>query len=94
VAAAVRRKADSQLMDGESIVYRRQRDAELRPATPLRARQGSLTSRVDPVELNGTEVRKQPLVERDGNTIFEHVCRLGHEGIVAKRTDHVYESGR
>lgn len=68
-------------------------------------------------ELNGTEVRKQPLVERkellgdllkkapdgieysdhlggDGNTIFEHVCKLGHEGIVAKRKDLPYESDR
>jgi bifunctional non-homologous end joining protein LigD len=33
-------------------------------------------------------------IEGDGNTIFEHVCKLGHEGIVAKRKDLAYESGR
>lgn len=30
----------------------------------------------------------------DGAEIFAHVCRLGHEGIVAKRADLPYESGR
>lgn len=33
-------------------------------------------------------------IEGDGNTIFEHVCKLGHEGIIAKRKDLPYESGR
>jgi bifunctional non-homologous end joining protein LigD len=30
----------------------------------------------------------------DGPTIFEHVCRMGLEGIVSKRTDAPYRSGR
>ena len=30
----------------------------------------------------------------DGAEIFAHACRLGHEGIVAKRIDLGYESGR
>lgn len=29
----------------------------------------------------------------DGPTIFEHVCRLGLEGIVSKRSDAPYRSG-
>ena len=29
----------------------------------------------------------------DGPTIFDHVCRLGLEGIVSKRTDAPYRSG-
>ena len=29
----------------------------------------------------------------DGPTVFEHVCRLGLEGIVSKRTDAPYRSG-
>lgn len=33
-------------------------------------------------------------VEGDGQIIFRHVCKLGHEGIVAKRKDLPYESGR
>ena len=30
----------------------------------------------------------------DGPTMFEHVCLLGLEGIVSKRTDAPYRSGR
>jgi bifunctional non-homologous end joining protein LigD len=29
----------------------------------------------------------------DGPTLFEHVCRLGLEGVVSKRTDAPYRSG-
>ncbi len=29
----------------------------------------------------------------DGPTIFEHVCKLGLEGVVSKRTDAPYRSG-
>ncbi len=29
----------------------------------------------------------------DGPTVFEHVCRMGLEGIVSKRTDAPYRSG-
>jgi bifunctional non-homologous end joining protein LigD len=30
----------------------------------------------------------------DGNTIFRHACAMGLEGIVAKRRDRPYQSGR
>jgi bifunctional non-homologous end joining protein LigD len=33
------------------------------------------------------------LVHDDGATVFEHVCRLGLEGIVSKRIDAPYRSG-
>ena len=29
----------------------------------------------------------------EGPTVFEHVCRMGLEGIVSKRTDALYRSG-
>jgi bifunctional non-homologous end joining protein LigD len=29
-----------------------------------------------------------------GHVVFDHACKLGHEGIVAKRKDLPYESGR
>jgi ATP-dependent DNA ligase len=29
----------------------------------------------------------------DGPTVFEHVCRMGLEGVVSKRTDAPYRSG-
>jgi bifunctional non-homologous end joining protein LigD len=30
----------------------------------------------------------------DGSTVFEHVCRLGLEGVVSKRRDKPYRHGR
>src|ERR1700704_5441341 len=33
-------------------------------------------------------------IEGEGHLIFEHACKLGCEGIVAKRKDLPYESGR
>lgn len=33
-------------------------------------------------------------LDTDGATIFEHACRVGCEGIVAKRADQPYRSGR
>jgi ATP-dependent DNA ligase len=32
-------------------------------------------------------------LDRDGVTVFEHVCRMGLEGIVSKRLDSPYRSG-
>ena len=33
-------------------------------------------------------------IEDDGELVFEHACRLGLEGIIAKRIDAPYKSGR
>jgi ATP-dependent DNA ligase len=33
-------------------------------------------------------------IEGDGAYIFQAACKLGHEGIVVKRKDLPYESGR
>jgi bifunctional non-homologous end joining protein LigD len=41
----------------------------------------------DGIEFNG-------YIEGDAHAIFEHACKLGCEGIVAKRKDLPYESGR
>jgi ATP-dependent DNA ligase len=35
-----------------------------------------------------------PHMEGEGHVIFEHACKIGCEGIVAKRKDLAYESGR
>lgn len=72
----------------------------------------------DVLELNGEDLRKEPLEKRkaklekilrkadqgirfnghfedeDGSTIFRHACKLGLEGIVSKRRDFGYRSGR
>jgi ATP-dependent DNA ligase len=59
----------------------------------------------DLIELNGDDLRRDPLEGRkgtlststwkgDGETVFRHVCKLGLEGIVSKRKDSPYRSGR
>ena len=72
----------------------------------------------DLIELNGTDLRREPLQVRkatlasvlakagpgirlnehlecdDGETVFRHACQLGLEGIVSKRKDSTYRSGR
>jgi len=71
----------------------------------------------DLIELNGDDVRRDPLkvrkatlrsvlakaglgvrfnehIEGDGPTVFAHACKMGLEGIVSKRKDSPYRSGR
>jgi bifunctional non-homologous end joining protein LigD len=72
----------------------------------------------DLIELDGDDLRREPLVVRkatlasvlanrvgpgirlndhievDGPTVFAHACKLGLEGIVSKRKDSAYRSGR
>jgi len=71
----------------------------------------------DLIELNGDDLRRDPLERRkatlemilvkvgegirfnehmkgDGETVFRHACKLGLEGIVSKRKDSIYRSGR
>ena len=42
----------------------------------------------------GTGIRLSEHLDGDGETIFRHACTLGAEGIVAKRRDRPYRSGR
>jgi len=71
----------------------------------------------DLIELNGDDLRRDPLhvrkatlrfivanaspsirfnehIEGDGPTVFAHACKMGLEGIVSKRRDSAYCSGR
>jgi ATP-dependent DNA ligase len=117
VQAALRLRATSALLDGEGIVY----DQNGMPDFNLihskeYDREVSLIA-FDLLELNGEDVRQQPLTERkrrlqfllrplregielsehlegDGADIYRAACSLGHEGIVAKRKDLPYESGK
>ena len=46
--------------------------------------------------IGGAKQRAIQFVEHltdDGPTVFEHVCRMGLEGIVSKRVDAPYRSG-
>jgi ATP-dependent DNA ligase len=42
----------------------------------------------------GRGVRFSEHIEGDGSIIFEHACKMGLEGIVSKRRDLPYRSGR
>jgi ATP-dependent DNA ligase len=42
----------------------------------------------------GLGLRLNEHLEGDGSTIFAHACMLGLEGIVSKRKDSPYRSGR
>jgi bifunctional non-homologous end joining protein LigD len=42
----------------------------------------------------GPGIRFNEHMEGDGETVFRHACKLGLEGIVSKRRDSAYRSGR
>jgi bifunctional non-homologous end joining protein LigD len=42
----------------------------------------------------GDGIRLNEHIEEDGPTVFRHACKLGLEGIVSKRKDSPYRSGR
>ena len=60
-------------------------------ALPLDERKRRLAFLVAKVK-DGIEYNEH--LEGNGEEIFQHACRLRHEGIVAKRRDRPYESGR
>jgi ATP-dependent DNA ligase len=39
-------------------------------------------------------IRSNEHIEGDGPTVFAHACKMGLEGIVSKRKDSPYRSGR
>jgi bifunctional non-homologous end joining protein LigD len=117
VHAAKKIKADTFLLDGEGVVYDKKGIPNFALLHSREYDNEVSLCAFNLLELQGTEVRKQPLLDRkvlladllkkvkDGNefndhiegsgpAIFQHACRLGHEGIVAKRKDLPYESGK
>jgi bifunctional non-homologous end joining protein LigD len=42
----------------------------------------------------GPGLRFNEHIEADGPTVFAHACKMGLEGIVSKRKDSTYRSGR
>ena len=58
---------------------------------PLQVRKATLASIVTKA---GLGVRFNKHVEGDGPTVFAHACKMGLEGIVSKRKDSMYRSGR
>jgi bifunctional non-homologous end joining protein LigD len=58
---------------------------------PLEVRKAALASIVAKA---GLGIRFNEHIEGDGPTVFAHACKLGIEGIVSKRKDSAYRSGR
>ena len=58
---------------------------------PLEMRKATLRSMLAKA---GLGLRFNKHLEGDGPTVFAHACKLGLEGIVSKRKDSAYRSGR
>jgi bifunctional non-homologous end joining protein LigD len=58
---------------------------------PLEVRKATLASVLAKA---GAGLRFNEHIEADGPTVFAHACRMGLEGIVSKRRDLPYRSGR
>jgi ATP-dependent DNA ligase len=58
---------------------------------PLEVRKATLASTVAKASPG---IRFNEHIEGDGPTVFAHACKLGLEGIVSKRKDSAYRSGR
>jgi len=58
---------------------------------PLEVRKATLRSMLAKA---GLGLRFNKHLEGDGPTVFAHACKLGLEGIVSKRKDSAYRSGR
>ena len=58
---------------------------------PLEVRKATLRSMLAKA---GLGLRFNEHLEGDGPTVFAHACKMGLEGIVSKRKDSAYRSGR
>ena len=58
---------------------------------PLEVRKATLASIVAKAQ---SGIRFNEHIEGDGPTVFAQACKLGLEGIVSKRKDSAYRSGR
>src|SRR5215813_11978908 len=110
-------KARSCLIDGKAIAFEDGGLASFDLIRHQRANESIFLYAFDLIELNGDDLRRDPLevrkatlasivakaspgirfnehIEGDGPTVFAHACKLGLEGIVSKREDSAYRSGR
>jgi bifunctional non-homologous end joining protein LigD len=58
------------------------------PGTPADGERGTIAAKASP------GIRFNEHIEGDGPTVFAHACKLRLEGIVSKRKDSAYRSGR
>jgi len=117
VETLARLRARSCIIDGEAVACDDNGVASFELVRHQRANGSVFLYAFDLIELNGDDLRRDPLevrkatlrsmlakaglglrfnehIEGDGPTVFAHACKLGLEGIVSKRKDSPYRSGR
>jgi bifunctional non-homologous end joining protein LigD len=117
VDALSRLRSRSCIIDGEAVCCDDNGVASFDLIRHHRANESIFLYAFDLIELNGDDLRRDPLevrkatlasivakaspgvrfnehIEGDGPTVFAHACKLGLEGIVSKRKDSPYRSGR
>jgi bifunctional non-homologous end joining protein LigD len=117
VEAVFRLRARSIIIDGEAVACDDNGVPNFDRLRYCHHDHSVLLCAFDLVELDGDDLRREPLVtrkatlasllskassgillnehfEHDGPTVFAHACKLGLEGIVSKRKDSPYRSGR
>ena len=117
VEAVSRLRGRAIIVDGEAVACGDDGIPDFDRLRYCRHDDSVLLCAVDLIELDGDDLRREPLVtrkatlasllskaspgillnepfEHDGPTVFAHACKLGLEGIVSKRKDSPYRSGR
>src|SRR5207245_4327960 len=117
VEALARLRSRSCIIDGEAVACDENGVASFDLVRHHRANDSVFLYAFDLIELNGDDLRRDPLqvrkatlasivvkgrsgirfnehIEGDGPTVFAHACKTGLEGIVSKRKDSAYRSGR
>jgi bifunctional non-homologous end joining protein LigD len=118
VDAVARVRSRSCIVDGEAVACGDDGVPNFDRIRYRRHDQSVFLYAFDLIELNGDDLRREPLVVRkatlasvlaraarglrlnehieheDGGTVFRHACKMGLEGIVSKRKDSPYRSGR
>jgi bifunctional non-homologous end joining protein LigD len=117
VETLARLRSRSCIIDGEAVACDDNGVASFDLVRHHRANERIFLYAFDLIELNGDDLRHDPLegrkatlemivakawpgirfnkhMEGDGETVFRHACKLGLEGIVSKRKDSAYRSGR
>jgi bifunctional non-homologous end joining protein LigD len=115
--ALARLRSGSCIIDGEAVACDNNSVASFDLIRHHRANGSVFLYAFDLIELNGDDLRRDPLevrkatlasvltkagpgirfnkhIEGDGPTVFAHACKMGLEGIVSKRKDSAYRSGR
>jgi bifunctional non-homologous end joining protein LigD len=117
VETLARLRSRSCIIDGEAVACDDNGVASFDLIRHQRANESIFLYAFDLIELNGDDLRRDPLevrkatiasivakahlgirfnehIEGDGPTVFAHACKMALEGIVSKRKDSAYRSGR